>query len=188
MASIPIVGELADALKALPKAVKELPASQAKARSEILDAVTSLAEAVAQALNVVNVRCGQIILNQNDLRKFKTLLVHSPEFLNDFRLHGVCAGLGKVRAELRTILSMKRLSIRLFYKKRLERLLEEIQHKERDLEEDFDRFFRDLSKRATRLKRQDVPDVVGYLRDCQNQFEDDAQILRKAMRVVEESL
>jgi len=188
MASIPIVGELADTLAALPKAVKELPANQAKARSEILDAVTSLAEAVAQALNVVTVRCGQIILNQTDLKEFKTLLLHSPQFLDDFRLHGVCAGLGKVRAELRTILSMKRLSIRLFYKKRLERLLEEIQDKERDLEEDFDKFFRDLSGRATKLRRKDVPEVVEYLRDCQNQFEDDAHVLRKAMRAVEESL
>lgn len=188
MASIPIVSELAEAIKILPSAIKELPASEAKARKEILDSVTNLAEAVSQALNVVSVRCGQIILTQDNLTKFKQELVNSPGFLDEFRLKGVCAALGNVRAELRTIMNMKTLSLRLFYKKRLENLLAQIQYKERDLEEDFDTFFRDLSRRAPTLKQRDVPEIVQYLRDCQQEFEQDVQTIRKAMREVENIL
>jgi hypothetical protein len=188
MPSIPIVSEIAAALKFLPSALKEIPSSQAKARKEILDSVTNLAEAVNQALNVVSVRCGQIILNQNNLTEFRKQLVESPRFLDEFRLTGVCATLGVVRGELRTILNMKRLSLRLFYKKRLESLLAQIQNKERDLEEDFDMFFRDLSRRGSTLKKSEVPEIVQYLRDCQEQFEEDVQTIRSAMRAVENSL
>jgi len=188
MASIPIVSEIAEAIKFLPNALKEIPAEQTKARKEILEAVTDVAEAVSQALNIVSVRCGQIILNQDNLPEFRKQLVDSPLFLNEFRLGGVCHKLGNVRAELRTILNMKRLSLRLFYKKRLESLLKQIQHKERDLEEDFDIFFRELSMRAITLKQSEVPEIVQYLKDCRQEFEQDVQTIRSAMRTIENTL
>ncbi|HEX8560864.1 MAG TPA: hypothetical protein VF668_22410 [Pyrinomonadaceae bacterium] len=188
MPTIPIVSEIAEALKALPAALAEVPASQAKARKEVLESVTKLAEAVSQALNVVSVRCGEIILKKDDLKEFREALVRSPSFLNEFRLSGVCDALGNVRAELRTILNMKRFSIRLFYKKRLESLLEQIQYKERDLEEDFDKFFRELSWRAPTLKKTEIPEIIEYLRECRKEFEADAQFIRDAMRQIENTL
>lgn len=188
MATIQIVPELVEVIKALPTALKELSASQAKARSDILTSVTDLAEAVSQAFNVVSVRCGQIILKKDDLADFKKELVESPQFLDEFRLKGVCATLGKVRGELRTSMSMKRLSLRLFYKKKLENLLEQIQNKERDLEEDFDTFFRDLSRRGPNLKKGEMPEIIQYLRDFQAEFESDVQTIRQAMRSIESSL
>jgi len=188
MASIPIVSDLIDALKSLPAALKEIPAAQTEARSRLLDSVTTLGEAVSQALNVVSVRCGTIILKRENLGEFRQELVNSPSFLNEFRLSGVCAGLGKVRAELRTLLSMQTLAVRLFQKKQLEALLEQIQNKERDLEEDFDRFFRDLSWRGATLTEDEVPEVIQYLRDCRNKFEEDVSELRKALRKVEETV
>ena len=188
MASIPIVTEIAEAIKFLPNALKELPAEQAKARKEILEAVTDIAEAVSQALNIVSVRCGQIIFHQDNLPEIRRQLLDSPPFLDEFRLKGVCHRLGNVRAELRTILNMKRLSLRLFYKKRLETLLEQIQYKERSLEEDFDIFFRELSLRATTLKQSEVSEIVQYLKDCRQEFEQDVQTIRSAMRTIEDTL
>jgi hypothetical protein len=126
-----------------------------------------------------------MILEQNDLNMLKQGLVNTPMLLNDFRLHGVCSALGKVRAELYTVLSMKRLSIGLFQRKKLEKLLAEIQNKERDLEEDFDYVFRDLSCRAGTLKRTDVSELVRYLRNCQMEFEADVRTIREGMRQLE---
>jgi hypothetical protein len=187
MASIPIVSDLVDTMKALPAALAEIPEKQRKHREEILVAVTTLAEAVSQALNVVTARCSKLILESGDLKVLKTGLASAPLLLNDFRLNGVCTGLGSVRAELRTVLSLKGLSIRLFQRKQLERLLEQIQYKERDLEEDFDVFLRELSKRAPGLNRAGVPDLVVYLKDCQAQFEEDVRIIRQGTRVLESS-
>ena len=102
-------------------------------------------------------------------------MVNAPMLLNEFRLSGVCSGLGKVRAELRTLLSMQTFSVRLFHKKQLESLLAQIQDKERDLEEDFDRFFRDLSRRGATLTPNEVPEIVQYLRDCQTKFRERCQ-------------
>lgn len=188
MPSLQVVSLLADTIKMLPSALKEIPAKETKARKEILDSVTSLAEAISQALNIVSVRCGKIILNQSNLTKFREELVNSPHFLDEFRLNGVCATLGSVRAELRTILNMKTFSLRLFHKKQIEDLLAQIQDKERDLEEDFDTFFRNLSINAPTLKKGDVPKTVQYLRDCQQSFEEDVRTIRKAMREIENSL
>jgi hypothetical protein len=86
-----------------------------------------------------------MILESGKLNDLKLALVEAPAFLDDFRLNGVCTGLGKVRAELRTVLSLKGLSIRLFQRKQLECLLEQILRTERDLEEQFDVFLRELS-------------------------------------------
>jgi hypothetical protein len=188
ISSIPIVSDISEAIKALPSALAEIPASEAKARKEILDTVANLAEAVNQALNIVSVRCGQIILKRKNLAEFRQELVDAPIFLDEFRLKGVCAALGNVRAELRTILNMKTLSLRPFYKKRLEKLLDQIQYKERDLEEDFDTFFRDLNRRAPNLKKSEIPSIVQYLRDCQVEFEKDVQVIRGAMREIENIL
>lgn len=188
MPSIPIISELADILKLLPTAAKEIPAQHSKARADLIESVTTLAEAVSQALNVVASRCGRMALHKNDLDELKRLMVDSPQLLNDFRLNGVCTALSKVRADLRTILDMKTFSIRLFYKKRLEVLLEQVQNKERSLEEDFDVFFRDLSMRAASVTESEVPEIIQYLRDCQLQFEEDNRILRHAMRKVENSI
>jgi len=188
MASIPIVSDLVDAMKALPAALGEVPEKQRKHREEILVAVTTLAEAVSQALNLVTTRCGKLILESDDLKALRKELVSAPNLLGDFRLGGVCTGLGKVRAELRTILSLKGFSLRLFQRKQLERLLDQIQHKERDLEEDFDVFLRELSKRGAALKIQEVPELITYLRDCQAQFEDDVRVIRQGMRSLENSL
>jgi hypothetical protein len=188
MASIPIVTDLVDAMKALPAALAEIPEKQRKHREEILLAVTTLAEAVSQALNVVTARCSKLILESGDLKILKAELASAPLLLNDFRLNGVCTGLGKVRAELRTILSLKGLSIRLFQRKQLERLLEQIQYKERDLEEDFDVFLRELSKMAPSLNRANVPYLVAYLKDCQTQFEEDVRIIRQGARALDSAL
>lgn len=188
MASIPIVSDLVDTMKALPAALAEIPEKQRKHREEVLVAVTTLAEAVSQALNVVTARCSRMILESGDIKTLKKELASSPLLLNDFRLNGVCTGLGKVRTELRTILSLKGLSLRLFQRKQLERLLEQIQYKERDLEEDFDVFLRELSNRAPKLTKSEVPGLVTYLRDCQGQFEDDVRVIRQAMRSLENSL
>ena len=62
MASIPIVSDLVDMLKSLPAALAEIPAKQVEARERLLDSVTTLGETVSQALNVVSVRCGSIVL------------------------------------------------------------------------------------------------------------------------------
>lgn len=188
MASIPIVSDLVDAMKALPIALREIPEKQRKHREEILVAVTMLAEAVSQALNVVTTRCGKLILKSKDLKALKQDLVSAPDLLADFRLNGVCTALGNVRAELRTILSLKGLSLRLFQRKQLERLLDQIQNKERDLEEDFDVFLRELSKKGATLKARDVSELVAYLRDSQEQFEDDVRMIRQGMRTLENSL
>ncbi|OGB26651.1 MAG: hypothetical protein A3I66_03665 [Burkholderiales bacterium RIFCSPLOWO2_02_FULL_57_36] len=185
MASIPIVSDLVDTMTALPAALLEIPEKQRKHREEILIAVTTLAEAVSQALNVVTARCGRLILQSGDLKQLKNQLVEAPLLLDDFRLNGVCTGLGKVRAELRTVLSLKGFSIRLFQRKQLERLLEQIQYKERDLEEDFDVFLRELSNRAPTLTKAGIPELNSYLRDCQAQFEEDVRVIRKAMRTLE---
>ena len=188
MSSIAIVGDLINAINGLPKALKEIPSNQRKARSDILDTVTSLSDAVSQALNVVSTRCGRLILKKNNLKEFKEGLVELPQLLNEFRLNEVCSTLGKVRAELRTILSSKRFSIRLFYRRKLESLLDEIQQKERDLEEDFDELFRDLSRRATRLRKKDVNEIVEFLRESQVEFEDDTKAIRSAMRDIESNI
>lgn len=185
MATLPIVSDLLDMIKSVPAALKEIPAKQTDARAKLLDSVTTLGEAVSQALNVVSVRCGSMILAKDDLPEFRQQLVNSPMFLNEFRLSGVCAGLGKVRAELRTLLSMQTFSVGLFRKRQLDSLLAQIQNKERDLEEDFDSFFRDLSFRGATLDAEEVPEIVKYLRECQRRFEDDVKALRSALRKVE---
>jgi hypothetical protein len=188
MASIPIVSDLVDAMKVLPEALAEIPDKQKRHRDEIVEAVMMLAEAVSQALNIVTARCSKMILESDDLKTLKAEMAQAPMLLNDFRLNGVCTGLGKVRAELRTILSLKSLTLRLFHRKQLERLLEQIQYKERDLEEDFDRFLRDLSTQAPSLNAAKVPALRSYLKDCQRQFEADVQLIRKASRELEASI
>jgi hypothetical protein len=187
MVSIPIVSDLLDALTSLPAALAEIPAKQTEARERLLDSVTTLGEAVSQALNVVSVRCGSMVLKKDDLNAFRQEMVNAPILLNEFRLRGVCAGLGKVRAELRTLLSMQTLSVQVFHKKQLEGLLAQIQDKERDLEEDFDRFLRDLSRRGSTLEPKEIPDIVQYVRDCQTRFESDVTVIRQALRKVEHS-
>ena len=172
-------------MKALPAALAEIPANQRAARTSIISAVTALSEAVSQALNIVTLRCGELILIKHDLRRFRSGLVASPSFLDGFRLHGVCDGLAAARADLRTVLSMRRLSLRLFTTSQLQSLLDEIQYKERDLEEDFDKFFRDVSRRGATLKREEVAEVVKYLGDCQREFEIDAATIRAATRQLE---
>lgn len=188
MASIPIVLDLTELLLALGKELKGIPAAKAKARKEILKAVTDLSEAVSQALNVVSIRCGEIILSSNNLPEFRKKLVNSPSFLTQFRLAGVCSTLGNVRAELRTILNAKTFAIGLFSRNRLKNILDQIQKKERDLEEDFDSFFRDLSRRGTTIKKNEIPEIVEYLRECQSRFEEDVKTIRSAMRHVENTL
>ena len=139
-------------------------------------------------MNIVSTRCGRLILKKDNLKAFKTELVELPRLMEEFKLNEVCGTLGKVRAELRTVLSSKRISIRLFYKRKLEKLLNEIQWKERDLEEDFEELFRSLSMQATTLKKKDVTEVVNFLRESQSEFEDDAKAIRSAMRTVEDSI
>jgi len=188
MPTIPLVSELSDVLKGLPEAIKQVPAEQKSAREEIIQSLYDLSDAVSQALNVVSVRCGQIISARDDFPRFRTGLIELPQLLNEFHIAGVCAGLGRVRIELRTVLNIKGLSIKLFYRKRLETLLEYIQYKERDLEEDFQTFFRDLSSRASMMERHEIPELVQYLRDCQGSFEDDARMIRAALREVENKM